>query len=86
MISGTIATIKMTPSVIKTADLGDNSVDTKDTAEGAATSASAGNAGEEDKPSGYVCNHCHQHNVIRSSKETAYLVTVGRSVGVFTGW
>jgi len=47
----------------------------------ASTSAIPGEA-----PSGFVCQHCQQFNVLRSAGDTWYTVTAGRNVGVFRGW
>ncbi|KAF6764605.1 hypothetical protein DFP72DRAFT_1059572 [Ephemerocybe angulata] len=35
---------------------------------------------------GFVCAHCNTHNLLRPAKDTWYVVTVGRQVGVFQGW
>ncbi|KAF6746232.1 hypothetical protein DFP72DRAFT_1152891 [Ephemerocybe angulata] len=44
-------------------------------------------AGDSSTPiSGFVCASCNAHNLVRSSKETWYVVTVGLQVGVMQGW
>ncbi|KAF6753837.1 hypothetical protein DFP72DRAFT_848771 [Ephemerocybe angulata] len=36
--------------------------------------------------SGFVCASCNTHNLLRPARETWYVITVGRQVGVFQGW
>ncbi|KAF5335705.1 hypothetical protein D9611_009604 [Ephemerocybe angulata] len=36
--------------------------------------------------SGFVCVNCNTHNLLRPARETWYVVTIGRQVGVFQGW
>jgi len=49
-------------------------------------SPAAATAVPDDAPSGFLCQHCQQYNVLRSSADTWYTVTAGRNVGVFRGW
>lgn len=35
---------------------------------------------------GFVCAKCKAHNLVRPSSDSWYVVTVGREVGVFSGW
>lgn len=40
----------------------------------------------DDTTTGFVCQRCGAHNVLKSSKDTWYVVTAGRAVGVFQDW
>ncbi|KAF6759466.1 hypothetical protein DFP72DRAFT_1063834 [Ephemerocybe angulata] len=57
---------------------------------GTSTSITARHSGTTDNTtgviSGFVCASCNAHNLLRPSRETWYVVTVGRQVGVFQGW
>ncbi|EAU92203.1 hypothetical protein CC1G_13018 [Coprinopsis cinerea okayama7 len=35
---------------------------------------------------GFVCANCRTYNLLRDSKETWYVVTAGRSVGIYRDW
>lgn len=50
------------------------------------TAQAATDTGTDDSATGFVCQSCGAHNLLKSSKGTWYLVTSGRAVGVFLGW
>ncbi|KAJ2911432.1 hypothetical protein MD484_g8981, partial [Candolleomyces efflorescens] len=43
-------------------------------------------APEGETLTGFVCASCKTHNLVRPAKDTWYVVTVGKEVGVFRGW
>jgi hypothetical protein len=77
------------PEAVQSEQRDDTQLGTAGTQEGTpsrVSSPSPASTLPNDAPSGFLCQHCQQYNLLRPAGDTWYTVTAGRNVGVFRGW